>query len=212
MVTYNFIIKIILIITARLGVLNDNEKTVTLLCMILISSLFISCVSTGITYVKNTDSMLSGMIEHDNNTKIVNLTNKEVINNIITDVKWTGKIIDNGSKYIYATGKYIDIEKAKKNAYLTQLFFMVISSMGRIDWDQADPIMYTKYMIGFKKSTDDIFLLSDTSKGTFMFDESGEIQEPKDRSLLFNYLTFIGYDISLNGIDKVLDLPIIDNF
>ena len=188
------------------------KKIVTLLSISLISLLFISCISKEIIAVQNADSILSGMIEPDNNIRAVNLTNEEIVNNIITDVKWTEKITDNGTKYIYATGKLIDIEQARKNSYLTQLFFMVISSMGRIDWDKADPIMYTKYMIGIKKATDDLFLLGDTSIGTFMFDESGEIIQPKDKSLYFNFYVFIGYSIALTGIDKALELPIIDNF
>ncbi len=188
------------------------KKIVTLLCMILISSLFISCVSKEIIYVKNTNSMLSDMVELDNNSQLINHTNEEIIENIITNVKWSETTLYNGKKNIYATGKYIDIEQAKKNAYLTQLFFMVINSKNGIDWDKVDPIMYVKYIIGVKKDIDDYFLLGDTSKGTFLFNESGEIQRPREEALYFNFLTFIGYDISLNGIDKVLELPIIDNF
>ena len=188
------------------------RKMATLLITILVLSLSISCASKEVIAVQNADSILSGLIEPDNNTRVVNLTNKEIVSNIFKRVKWKEKTEDNGTKYIYATGKFIDIEQAKKNAYLTQLFFMVIFSEKGIDWGQADPIMYVKYMIGIKKATDDLFLLGDTSRGTFMFNESGEIVEPKDKSLFFNFYVFIGYSIALTGIDKALDLPIIDNF
>ncbi len=188
------------------------RKMATLLITILVLSLSISCASKEVIAVQNADSILSGLIEPDNNTRVVNLTNKEIVSNIFKRVKWKEKTEDNGTKYIYATGKFIDIEQAKKNAYLTQLFFMVIFSEKGIDWGQADPIMYLKYMIGIKKTVDDLFLLGDTSRGIFKFNESGEIIEPKEKSLLFNFYVFIGYSIALTGIDKALDLPIIDNF
>ena len=180
----------------------------------MISLLFISCISKEIIAVQNADSMLSDMVivKQDVRIQSTQLTNEEIVNTIMNDVKWSETTLNDGTKYIYATGKYIDIEQAKRNAYLTQLFIMVLNSKNGIDWDKVDPIMYVKYIIGVKKDIDDYFLLGDTSKGTFLFNESGEIIQHKEEALYFNFLTFIGYDISLNGIDKLLELPTIDNY
>lgn len=184
------------------------KKIVTLTLLLLISSLLISCAGKNISTVQNTDSYLTDLVATEGITEVTSVTNIVIVNEILTNVKWTESKSDDGTVYIYATGKYKDIEKAKKYACLTQFFFLNIFTKNNADWNKSNNNEETITIL--KEMIKTFFRLTDVNKVQFKFNADGNFQENKDDPYIFNSLVFLGYTINLTGIDKAINLPSID--
>ncbi len=200
------------------------KKIVTLICITVISSLLISCagknssitenvsITENITKVKNTDVYLTAFAPIDKISKITTVTNEEIVNTILTDIKWSENKLADGTIQIYATGKYKDIELVKKYASITPLFFIAILSDEYVEWDKLGDQERTETITLSKETANTFLKLADSSEVIFKFDLKGNFQENKDDKFIFNSLVFFGYTINLSGMDKAMGLPPLNAF
>ncbi len=200
------------------------KKIVTLICITVISSLLISCadknssisknnsITENITKVKNTDFYLTAFTPIDKISKITTVTNEEIVNTILTDIKWSENKLADGTIQIYATGKYKDIELVKKYASITPLFFIAIFSDEYVEWDKLGDQERTETITLSKETANTFFKLADSSEVIFKFNDNGDFQENKDDEFIFHSLVFFGCTINLSGMDKEMGLPPLNVF
>ncbi len=194
-----------------------TKRIVTISCITLISYFLISCAGKDISTTKNANTFLiettskNGLIDV---ADVVNVTNETIVNTILTDVVWTQNKADDGTKQIKATGKYKDLELAKKHAALALIF---VTAKGTKEWSPEDGEVSEKALSAAKEAVSHFFDESDINNSnikevTFKFSIDGTFKASRSRLYFFNSLVFIGYSIALTGIDKELGLPTIDTF
>ena len=194
------------------------KKIVKLSMITVISSLIISCasknisVSENISKVKNNDVYFTDMIVSKSDLKVDKVTNEKVVNHLLTNIKWTERKSDDGTTEVYATGKYKDIELAKKYASITPLFFIAVFTDKYVEWDKLGDQERTEAITSLKETADNVFKLSNSSEVIFRFNDNGDLQEDKDDKLIFHTLVFFGCTIYLSGIDTVIKLPPLNVF
>ncbi len=144
----------------------------------------------------------------DNMSDVVPVTNETVINKIIKNSKWKVVKIDNDTKYVQVTGKYIDVKQAEKYAYLPPLYIMKLAN--KVNGGDNQSTVDNNQLIQIKETVAIYLTFANTDKAVFMFTMDGKLIEMKDQSTIFNSLVFGGYVIELSGIGKTLNILTVD--
>ncbi len=144
----------------------------------------------------------------DNMSDVVPVTNETVINKIIKNSKWKVVKIDNDTKYVQVTGKYIDVKQAEKYAYLPPLYIMKLAN--KVNGGDNQSTVDNNQLIQIKETVAIYLTFANTDKAVFMFTMDGKLIEMKDQSTIFNSLVFGGYVIDLSGIGKTLNILTVD--
>ncbi len=196
-----------------------TKKIFTILCISLISSFLISCAGKNIDTTKNADTILIDMVSETGLIDLANVTtvtNEVVVNTMLTDVTWTHKKADDGTKLILATGKYKNLELAKKYASLTTIFLIAINANSNYTgWEKQNEEFRITILSIAKQASTHFFNSSDTKNSdinevTLTFNIDGTFKESTEDQLVFNFLVFNGYTINLSGMDKAMGLPPVD--
>ncbi len=195
------------------------KKIVTSILILTILLLSTACTSQEVINVQKAltipeEKLNSLKLITDNISDIAPVTNETVINKIIKNSKWEVVKVDDSTKYVQVTGKYIDVKQAEKYAYLppiyiTKLAGKVNSNDNKSTSDNISTIDNNQ-LIQIKETIAIYLSFANTDKVVFKFTMDGDLIDLQDQSTIFNSLVFNGYVIELSGIAKTLNLLTID--
>ncbi len=195
------------------------KKIITNILIVTVLLFSVACTSQEVLNVQKAltipeEKLNSLKMITDNMSEVVHVTNETVINKIIKNSKWEVVTIDNSTKYVQVTGKYIDVKQAEKYAYLPPIYIMKLAEKvnGMDNKSTSDNItdIDNNQLIQIKETIAIYLTFANTDKAVFMFTMDGKLIELKDQSTIFNSLVFGGYVIDLSGIGKTLNLITVD--